>query len=228
MRKWSGSGKSANGAATGDPGGGAVCVRDVGPKGRDPAAVSLGLDSVGERRLLAYGAAARPRRQPGARPNPLRRCAPSASDRGRNGVLLRRLRGRAVGGAGAGVARGAPGGGGAAGGRLLAGGDRRRALRGARGAAAARARGAARPPGGGGVRAGGGGVPVRGLLHGGARGGRRAGGGAPVHGAGVGGAPGRALPARADRGAQGGGAGARHGRGWRGSRWRPAAGTGCG
>ncbi len=40
-------------------------VRDFGPKGRDPMAVSSGLDSVGERCLLAYGAEARPRRSRG-------------------------------------------------------------------------------------------------------------------------------------------------------------------
>jgi len=46
-------------------------VRDFGPEGRDPAGLfPPGLDSVGERCLLAYGAEARPRRQPGARPNP--------------------------------------------------------------------------------------------------------------------------------------------------------------
>jgi amino acid adenylation domain-containing protein len=51
-------------------------VRDFGPEGRDPAGhlssevLPRGLDSVSERSLLAYGAEARPRRQPGARPDP--------------------------------------------------------------------------------------------------------------------------------------------------------------
>ena len=39
-------------------------------EGARPAGSLAGLDSVSERSLLAYGAAARPRRQPGARPNP--------------------------------------------------------------------------------------------------------------------------------------------------------------
>ncbi len=48
-----------------------IRVRDSGPEGRDPARLfPPGLDSVSERGLLAYGAEARPRRQPGARPNP--------------------------------------------------------------------------------------------------------------------------------------------------------------
>jgi hypothetical protein len=40
-------------------------VRDFGPKGRDPTAVSSGLDSVAHSFIVCYGAAARPRRSRG-------------------------------------------------------------------------------------------------------------------------------------------------------------------
>ncbi len=63
-------------------------------EGRDPA----GLDSVGPRRLRAYGAEARPRRQPGARPNEQfrNRCALTArrAERGCRGGSPARASGR--------------------------------------------------------------------------------------------------------------------------------------
>ena len=45
-------------------------VRDASAKRRNPTAVPLGFASVADGRIVCYGAAARPRRQPGARPNP--------------------------------------------------------------------------------------------------------------------------------------------------------------
>jgi len=46
-------------------------VRDFGPEGRDPAGqFPRGLDSVADGSFVCYGAEARPRRQPGARPDP--------------------------------------------------------------------------------------------------------------------------------------------------------------
>jgi hypothetical protein len=58
-------------ACGGGAGGGGLPLREgCRPEGARPRGSLRGLDSVSERSLLAYGAAARPRRQPGARPNP--------------------------------------------------------------------------------------------------------------------------------------------------------------
>ena len=52
------------------PGGGAPSREGLRPEGARPRGCLRGLDSVSPRCLRAYGAEARPRRQPGARPNP--------------------------------------------------------------------------------------------------------------------------------------------------------------